>query len=318
MLVIENDQLPDPLASIIRGLKCTVVIGSGPSDLSYFSWADLVNALCTASGIPRRVSGESPAKEFLVAAQEAKTANPLAYFTWLGNHFGRPIDQVPRLYQLLLSLPFDCYMTFNFDPSLAAGAQVAQTKCRLPVNAYPSLDLRKAGQRSLHHLHGFIPVGGMPKDGEIVLANGEFEQAYSANSNLLNFLVPTLENEPVLFVGCGLQEPTMAEVFGICKRHQLERLRLMRETGAPESQPPPRFITLRVPYVTNDVGVHDPDRSAHEQQKLHAYYEALDITPVWYNGQGNDHSGLLRALESFAELPKVTPEHGWVGILNDN
>jgi hypothetical protein len=168
--------------------------------------------------------------------------------------------------------------------------------------------------RSIHYLHGFIEVGTIPVEGTIVLARGEFDEAYGSNSSLMNLLVPTLENDPVLFIGCGLREPTMPRVFDICKKHQQNRLRVMVESGNPLSKPPSRFIFLPKPEVINEMSAFDIQRSQDdEMSNQQAYYSGLEIEPVWYDAPGNDHSALRTALERLAELPDVKPDYGWQG-----
>jgi hypothetical protein len=297
---------------VIRSGKCAVFIGSGLSVGNYLSWLDLVNALCDVCGVAP-VTRDSPEDKLLQATQDAKSNNQEAYYEFLGGHFGRAVESIPTIYHVLLSLPFDSYLTVNFDPLLATGARTARNGCKLPPHAYPELDRKNAGGRSIHHLHGFVSQDRTLVDGDVVLAKSEFEEAYSANSNLMNFLVPTIENEPILFVGCRLREPTMKHVFEICKEHQRKRKQRIAVVGAPPSEPPPRFIVLRQPHVTGRNGKRDVAHSHEEKRELQEYYERFDIQPVWYDGRGDDHSALLLAFEQLADLPDVRPEYGWPG-----
>ena len=171
--------------------QCLVFLGSGPSWGSYHPWPDLVNALCDRCGITRRITRDSPADELLNAAQDAKSADRNAYYRFLGEHFGRPVDSVPLLYDVLFSLPFECYLTINFDPMFALKARTARLPCSLPPRVYPSLDRRQMVDRSIHYLHGFIEVGATPAEGTIVLARDEFDEAY--DSNLMNLLYQLLK-----------------------------------------------------------------------------------------------------------------------------
>lgn len=310
MLFIENGRIPTPLSSVIRGSGCAVFIGSGLS-VGYPSWPDLVNALCLACRVDVEVARHSPVDDFLEAAESAKVNDEAAYYRCLGEHFGRAVESIPTIYQVLLSLPFASYLTINFDRLLATEARKAGDDGGLSLYAYPSLDRKNVGGRSIHHLHGFIEQGGTPVDGQIVLAKSEFDEAYRATSNLMNFLVPTLENDPIVFVGCRLQEPGMETVFEICKEHQLTRKQLVAASGASPSEPPPRFILLRQPTVMNGNGEHDATRSEEERRKLQGFYENRDIQPVWYDGRGDDHHALLRAFEQLAGLTNLTPDHGW-------
>lgn len=311
MFIIENGEIPAPLRRVIRSRKCVVFIGSGFSVGHYHSWPDLLNELCNACRVHPRLTRDSPVEEFLQAAQDAKSEDSEAYYQFLGGHFGRTIGSIPIMYHVLLSLPFDSYLTINFDHLLATGAKTTRIACKL--YAYPELDRKHGGGRSIHHLHGFIEPGQLPVEGQIVLAKGEFEDAYSANSNLMNFLVPTLENEPIVFVGCRLREPAMKQVFDICKGHQLSRIKFIKVIGALPSKPPPRFILLPRPLVTDSDGEHDVTRSQEEMRELQEYYENLDIHPVWYDGQGDDHSALQTAFERLAGLRDIKLQYGWPG-----
>jgi len=312
-LLIENGMIPQKLREVILSKKCFVFIGSGLSSGSYHSWLDLVNSICERCGITRRVTRDSPTDELLYAAQDAKVSNKDAYYRFLGEHFGRSVDKIPVLYDLVLSLPFACYLTFNYDPLLALKARLSNSQCVFPVKAYPSLDRRQMVPRSIHYLHGFIDVGTTPVEGTIVLARDEFAEAYSDNSNLMNLIVPTLENDPVLFIGCGLREPSMPKIFAICKEHQRKRQQIMAESGTPPSNPPARYILLPRPAVTNEVDVSDVDQSQIEIDRQQAYYSSLEIEPVWYENRGNDYSSLRNALDQMAGLPAVAPDHGWQG-----
>jgi hypothetical protein len=246
----------------------------------------------------------------LDAAQDAKDRNPQEYMTVLGRCFGRCAQHANLLYDALLALPFDCYLTVNFDPLLSLKARTAKLSCP-QVYAYPALDRRHASGRTIHYLHGLIEEGECPARGPVVLARKEFEDAYMDNSNLMNFLVPTLENEHVVFVGCRLREPAMERIFGICKEHQSQRLKVASERGAHSSPPPRRYIVVPEPQEPNASGTHDTARSRDEQQKLETYYGGFDIRPVWYKADGDDHTMLRTAFETLAALPSLRPRYTW-------
>lgn len=310
-MLIENGIMPTKLRDVILSKRCHAFVGSGLSSGLYHSWFGLVNAICERCGIARRITKDSTVDELLDAAQDAKAGNKRQYFGFLGEHFGRSLDQTPLIYDLLLSLPFECYLTVNLDPLLARKARLARTPCVLPVRAYPSLDRRQMFSRSLHYLHGFIEAGKTPVEGTIVLARDEFLEAYRDNSNLMNFLVPTLENDPVLFVGCGLREPSMPQVFKICKEHQTKRQKIMVASGSLPSSPPQRYILLPKPSVTNEAGDLVEDQSREEMERQQTYYTSLDIEPVWFENSGDDFSALRVAVEDLANLPDIRPNYGW-------
>ena len=310
-LTSERLQLPAELKEAIRSKKCVAFVGSGLSAGCYDSWPDLVNALCERCGSASRVHRDSHPDEFLDAAQDAKDANENEYYNLLWEHFGRPAVYASLLYDSLFALPFGCYLTLNFDPLLALKCRTAKIDCDTTPKAYPSLDRMVMARRSIHYLHGLIQEGSAPARGTIVLAREDFETAYSANSNLMNLLVPTLVQDPIVFVGCRLKEPPIKQVFSICKKHQQTRLSAMMELGQCPSKPPRRFILLPKPEVrTSQI---DVDASQAEGTvSIEAYYGELGITPVWYASDG-DHIALRRAFDDLAELPLIGPDHGWDG-----
>ncbi len=173
---------------------------------------------------------------------------------------------------------------------------------------YKDLDRKVMGNRTSHYLHGLIEEGTTPADGTIVLAHGEFDAAYSKNSNLMRLLVSTLVDDPIVFIGCRLREPVMPKVFNICKEQQRSRQRVLRQQGR-RSKPPPRFILAEMPEVEGEGGQLDEARSREQQQEEERRYRDMDITPVWYR----DHSQLRRALDQLAglKLPRVSPP--WEG-----
>lgn len=307
----EQLQMPQELKDAILSKRCVAFIGSGLSAGCYDSWHALVNGLCERCGSDCRVTKDSTADALLDAAQAAKTANSNAYFQFLGEHFGRPADRASLLYDAILSLPFDCYLTVNLDPLLALKGRTASLKCDTSVRAYPSLDRKTMVNRSIHYLHGLIHEHATPSEGTIVLARDEFEAAYGSNSSLMNLLVPTLENDTILFLGCRLREPVMPRVFAICKQHQRVRQKLAVESGSECGSPPRRFIVLPQPQIALDA----VDGVTQDQVRLKeaAYYKEMDIEPVWYSASDDDHSQLRLALEQLAGLPNILPSYGWQG-----
>lgn len=312
MLVIEKGQAPPaPLSEVILGGRCAAFIGSGLSASEYPSWPELVSRLCQACGVGPIVNNASSEAELLEAAEQAKARDSVAYHGTLWGIFGGVIPHIPLPYMILLSLPFDCYLTHNFDRLLSMGAVLAARKCKVPPQAYPALDRKDLGGRSIHHLHGIVTEDQAPVDGQIVLARSDFDDAYAANSNLMNFLVSTLESEPLVFVGCRLREPVMSQVFKICKDHQLRRKKLIAVMGGAASGPPPRFILLKKPQLPDPLGKYDADRSEEQMVADEEYYRGMDIQPVWYGGGGPDHSDLQLALQRLADLPALRPNYGW-------
>ena len=76
---------------------------------------------------------------------------------------------------------------------------------------------------------------------------------------------------------------------------------------------PTRFIIIPEPEVRNTQGDLDEHASTEEKDKRHAYYQDMDITPVWYQAPGGDHAQLQDAMDDLAGLPNISPKYGWKG-----
>jgi hypothetical protein len=308
-------ELPKPLRDLILDKKkCVAFVGSGLSAGCFDSWPDLVNKLCERCGSSSRVKPSDTGDALLDAAQNAKDADAQAYYKCLGEHFGKPAPSIPRQYLSMLSLPFSCYLTVNLDPLLSVTWCIGRNSPHDRVNAYPSLDRALMKDGSIHYLHGYIPEGSTPEPGSIVLARREFEQAYTDNSNLMTFLIAALEHDPIVFVGCRLQEPVMSRLFELSKRNQEDRKKLNMQYGR-HSRAPMRFIFLATPEVRDSRGHIDEEQCRMIAEKEDARYKEMDIITVRYPAPGGDHSALWSAMEQLGNLArlKLAPDHGWGG-----
>lgn len=302
--------LPEELRNGILSKRCIAFIGSGVSIDSYDSWSHLINLLCQRCGSQIRVSTETSAEDLLVAAQDAKDLDEPMYYQVLGEHFGRPATTASLLYDALLRLPFKSYITTNFDPLLALRAR--DYHCARTPMAYPHLDREAISRRTVYYIHGYIAEGSTPLPGTIVLTKREFDDAYG-NSGLVDFLVPTFENDPICFVGCGLREPGLQRLFGLSMARQEERQRLAANHGR-TSRPPMRHILLPRPEVIDSATrAEDPQKSDDARAQQERYYSGFNVTVVWYEATGNDHSSLRRAFDRTAGAPSPIPDYGWGG-----
>jgi hypothetical protein len=306
-LEIKNGELPPELRDFILGNKCVVFIGSGPSIPYYGSWHELVNNLCAACGQASRFTADSPSSDLLEAAQQARNADSKAYKQHLRGHFGKYVPHAPRLYDLLLSVDFKCYLTVAFDSLLLRQARTREPSSKF--FAYPAIERGHVVLgRSIIHLHGYIGDGCQSNEPSIVLTKDEFDDAYEDNGIVSNLLVPTLENDPIIFIGCRLQEPVMTRVFAICKKHQQHRLRCQLEGGLPESKPPGRYILLPFPTPTQEDGTTKRDEVRQAEDEKH--YRNMDIETVWYPSD-DDHACLHKSFEQLAGYKAPKPYPGW-------
>jgi hypothetical protein len=308
---MDGAQISQELRDTILGGKCIAFIGSGLSSGCYDGWTDLVNGLCQACGSGYRVTAESPAQHLLDGAQAAKDRNRGAYFKYLADHFGRPASFASLTYDIVLSLPFKCYLTVNFDPLLALKARMVPRSRDLRPRAYPALDRGDMPGGSIHYLHGLIEENKEVVDGSIVLARDEFTEAYDDGSALTHMLVRTFENDPVVFIGCLLREPAMLRVFDICKRNQKKRIEISLKKGNPPGTPPQRFIFLPRFEVKTEPGMDQNAATDRRVAEEESRYRSMEINPHWYSAAERDHSSLRYILESLAGLRNISPQYGW-------
>jgi hypothetical protein len=251
------------------------------------------------------------------AAQDAKDCNENRYYQVLGERFGTQTDRTSEIYAALVNLPFKSYVTTNYDPKLARAARQARLECTFPIMAYPKLDRAVIRDRTIYYLHGYIDEDTIPEPGTIVLARSEFDEAYDPHSSLVAFLGPMLDDDPICFIGCGLREPMLEQLFKYCKERQARRIQLIERQGCRPTNPPPRYIFLAKSntLVDRQVGTLI-DQELHRQTEER--FETFGIKVVWYAPQGSSHAQLRAAFEQLAELPSIAPDHGWAGGSNVN
>lgn len=306
----QNIKTLEELRRLIEPRKCIAFIGSGPSTGIFADWPTLINNLCEKCGLQVRVTDRDDANELLSLADAAQKQDEERYYAYLGSHFGRCHRTTP-VYDLLMRIPFKSYVTLNLDPLLANETRKPEHRCSR-VKKYPDLDRDGISQRTVYHLHGLIAEGEIPQRGSVVLSASDFSHAYRDNSQLLNFLLPTLTYDPILFVGCGLREPDFKRVFRLCQDHRDEILGLSSERGTP----PSRIILLpRLPSVRSEFGNvtrRDVERERLARERAEdAYYSQYGIAVVRYPQVDAHHTGLQKWLEVLAGLPPLNTPFGF-------
>lgn len=212
-----------------------------------------------------------------------------------------------------MSCSFRSYLTTNLDRLLELDARSANPPCRNGILAYPhNLDRQYIGDRAIYHLHGYIPECARPNDVEIVFSRSEYEQAYAPNSRLNRILFDTLENDPICFIGCSLDDPPLKKIVSICNQKRIERMIAMLRRGQPLVTPPRRYALLPKPVVSDDDGRFNHERSQRAVEEQQRSCADLDIQVVWYMpASSKDHTVLREAFEDLAGFPKMRQSIGW-------
>jgi hypothetical protein len=126
----------------------------------------------------------------------------------------------------------------------------------------------------------------------------------------MNFLLSTLEHDPIVFIGCRLQEPVMKQVFSLCEDNQRKRQSAIAAMGYGPKKLPPRFIILPEPEVYSN-GVTDVEESRSELEKAAEYYKGIGVSPIWYSAPRGDYSGLRSIFDRLAKLQEIKLDLGW-------
>ncbi|MBI1904001.1 MAG: SIR2 family protein [Planctomycetia bacterium] len=287
----------DDLSQFVTPRKCVAFVGSGPSTPVFKDWPSAVSAVCGACGIdlPGDERSLNDPETLLRLADDARDANGSAYYRCLGERFGH-LDASPTIYYELMRVPFKSYITLNFDPCLAHESKKEEHKCALKW--FPDLDRADIEKRTLFYLHGLIQEGMIPDNGSLLFARSDFEKAYHRNSPLTYFLVPTLEREEVLFIGCELREPAFREVFQLCERYRNYLV---------GSKAPRRYALL--PYVEADTaptGDRENDGRTDEQERDERF-KSYGITVLRYRKIDKHYRGLRLLFERLAEVTREPP-----------
>jgi len=154
-------------------------------------------------------------------AEECLRADPAAFESAVVREFDFLPSNPPPVLGKLASLPFRAFLTINFDRLIEFS--LSRSNKTKTSQVYPNLwaaDLTRVG---VFHLHGVVHDG---KADNIVLAKGDFEKAYSSDSNLRSFLVQTLGRFPCVFVGTSLSDPYIGATLDLIEEQRRERILL--------------------------------------------------------------------------------------------
>ncbi len=188
---------------------CMVWIGSGLSVGSgYPSWNHAVEKLCQACIPAKSDIPPSPSPpQLLYLAGECKAASPDKYIETLGNLFGRQTTSIRAAYVDICACPFRFLLTTNYDPCLEKAGQYHA------VHVYPDLRFVNFKTRyNILYLHGKARWKSGVDASNLLLTAAELDNAYS-NTLVRSVLEQLLTSNHTIFVGCGLNEPVLQNLF---------------------------------------------------------------------------------------------------------
>ena len=192
-----------------------VWIGSGLSvGCGYPRWSDAVAALCEDC-IPGKadITPSMLAQELLTWAQRCKEADPEKYKGTLERLFSGYPRSLRTAYSSICGCPFKFLVTTNFDYCLAMASGREDG-----ILTYPDVRiLRSPSSNTVVYLHGRARKGTIVDTSSMLFTANELNDAY-VNSFIPSTLHQLLGSFPSIFVGCGLEEAVLENLFKHLKR----------------------------------------------------------------------------------------------------
>jgi hypothetical protein len=231
-------------------------------------------------------------------ADKCKKKNEESYNRTLGDVFGRMPASIPRSVSHILNFGSPALITTNYDHVLEYAAK--DRRLNLYVQYYDGLEAGfHVETPCLSYLHGRAPDDEGEAAHRLVLATSEFTEAYECDyeamrfGNAYRFLLSTLPDADVLFLGYSLDEPllrrTLEYINAIRRRNkrQTHWVMLLGRTPEPDADDPGSEKLVR-------------RRRDEGEQILRA--REHDVEVITYTTIGGNHRQLDMILERLSEI----------------
>jgi len=285
------------LTEHVRTGKTVAFIGSGLSIGEYINWSDLTDQLCAACGI--QLDDNSGDVDFLKIAGQAKKQSPENYNKVLSDEFGKQGVHIPPGYLYLIECPFLSFITINYDPLLS---EVSRFKNLGLYDFKDGLEYSRIRDKAIFYIHGYVGRGDQVANDDLILAEEDFENNYEDIGAIIpSFLTQLFTHKPVVFIGCGLQEPALRNTLRLCSA--IKR----RIESRAENRGPTHFILLPTLY-TRRGEENKPARDKDKEKEENAKYEEDGVRVIRYVRESpDDFRPVEEILEYWSEAPKVKP-----------
>lgn len=287
------------IAKILHGTfvdrkKKIMWFGSGLSN-AYPSWPKLIRDLCEkceVSEIDSDKKFDDKSEILLKKAQECKNNNQRIFENHLASEFGHPLGTRNAYYQAL-TLDIDFFITTNFDPCLFDASQ--NNINDFDVYYYPNIDVSSLSNsnKTIFYIHGIALKNGEPNGKNLLLAQNDFDIAYSEPYGpLTTFLGAILMGYSFIFFGCELSEKYFEQIFKNIVRVQS----ILISQGKNIDDLPEKYIVFsRIRDDEHSEPLSENERKEHEKNRLLKEKEREDklnkmgIKVLWYNPKRSSH-----------------------------
>lgn len=292
----------------IVGRRCSVFIGAGLSEPArYPGWKELMTDLAKAAG--KTLPEINDPLAFLRLADDYKTTmGNTDYHHFLRKAFDPDGKEPYRpIHVDLLGIPFNAFLTTNFDSCLENAANKVGGVERIHV--YPDLDPGRLYDRHIYHLHGrAYDEHGVCTVQSILLTASDYETAYQLSTERALAAVPdgppplrlllhtAFEYQTVLFVGYSLTDPAVRQVLQASSEEykRLGQEVLRRGIGAVRQKNHIALLpTVEPPAPTQCGGA--PSREKQDEEWEDEFLAKNQVSTIRYEVRDEDevHSELI-------------------------
>ncbi|MBF0338915.1 MAG: SIR2 family protein, partial [Nitrospirae bacterium] len=259
------------LKEVVKTGYAIAFIGAGCSiPLGYPSWAGLIRKMLDEI-VTTRPSAKSlvemlmDEKDLLYAAGECKGLMGPEYYPFMGREFAPKTPKThTEEHKIVIELPFNNYITSNYDPCLDNAYCAIEGKpplCLTHKNTQMLAEfyaLTDKPQKKVFHIHG---RHNAPQD--IVLTEENYRDNY--NEDFISLLRSIIMTRPVVFIGSGVNDmdflATMRFIANLFKGFQKKHYAI-------------------IPCLENVYAEYEAERLA----------ETYNIVPVFYENPDDKHT----------------------------
>ena len=132
-----------------------------------------------------------------------------------------PINRTVPLYEDLVRIPFKSIATTNYDSCIEEAASLQNVTFQ-QIQIYPLVSPNNLEAKRLYYLHGKIELGASnPLPESLVLTTESYSLAYREDSPLPVFINSIFDSHNILFIGFGLEEPTLDKLLELSKKGKI-------------------------------------------------------------------------------------------------
>jgi SIR2-like domain len=225
-------------------------------------------------------------------------ANPDVFYDLVSNAFCSDEPKPLEMHRQLLELPFDLFVTTNFDCLIPFLHQTQLAGVPAPRElAYPNIPVVEMNGKRLVLLHGWcrcVHPGDPSVDSDIVLTENGYDEGYRAPGAPLPRVLDALFRDfRVLMVGFSLSDFPIRVALNEIMATERYSSRPLSASG-----PAKRYAILPTEISGNDDDMLD----------LSTRFDAFDFEPIFYfNPPRGNHENLAKVIARLHELT-VPPE----------